>query len=178
MHKTYLIALFGLTLCIPVPGLTQESREEKIQEFEAMFSQPGHTEEDLYQADRLLVTATGSLKPVHLAPSVASVITAEDIERMGATTLDEGTGDSARPACGSIRSHLGGEEVESAIRFFRKHSKIAPFVISKDSLSTIAEKEGDRHLIPGFGSRFGGIDPFPQQLVSLLGSLPAGGEVL
>lgn len=33
--------------------------------------------------------ATGTTKPVRLAPSVATVITAEDIERVGATTLDE-----------------------------------------------------------------------------------------
>ncbi|MCI5122129.1 MAG: Plug domain-containing protein, partial [Candidatus Electrothrix sp. AUS4] len=53
-----------------------------------MFDQ-GPQEEDVYRTDRLLLTATGSLKPVHLAPSVASVITAEDIEKLGATTLDE-----------------------------------------------------------------------------------------
>jgi iron complex outermembrane receptor protein len=33
--------------------------------------------------------ATGSNKPLKLAPAIASVITAEDIERMGATSLDE-----------------------------------------------------------------------------------------
>ena len=33
--------------------------------------------------------ATGDKKPIHLAPSVASVITAEDIKAMGATTLEE-----------------------------------------------------------------------------------------
>ncbi|WLE98234.1 MAG: TonB-dependent receptor [Candidatus Electrothrix communis] len=62
--------------------------EEDIQKFEEMFGQ-GPQEEDVYRTDRLLLTATGSLKPVHLAPSVASVITAEDIEKLGATTLDE-----------------------------------------------------------------------------------------
>jgi|GEM_PF-6320481 len=49
----------------------------------------GPQEQDFYRTDRLLVTATGSQKPMHLAPSVASVITADDIEKMGATTLDE-----------------------------------------------------------------------------------------
>ena len=33
--------------------------------------------------------ATGTPKPLKLAPSVATVITAQDIEDMGATTLDE-----------------------------------------------------------------------------------------
>jgi outer membrane receptor for ferrienterochelin and colicins len=36
-----------------------------------------------------LVTATGTPKSVRTAPAVASVITARDIEEMGATTLDE-----------------------------------------------------------------------------------------
>ncbi|MCI5164714.1 MAG: TonB-dependent receptor [Candidatus Electrothrix sp. GM3_4] len=62
--------------------------EEDIQAFEEMFGQ-GPQEEDVYRTDRLLLSATGSLKPVHLAPSVASVITAENIEKLGATTLDE-----------------------------------------------------------------------------------------
>ncbi len=64
------------------------SESGDVAEFSAMFG-ADLQEEDVYRADRLLVTATGSLKPVHLAPSVASVITAEDIEAMGATTLDE-----------------------------------------------------------------------------------------
>ena len=66
----------------PSPG-TGEKKS-----FEEMFGS-GPQEEDVYRTDRLLLTATGSLKPVHLAPSVASVITAEDIKGMGATTLDE-----------------------------------------------------------------------------------------
>ncbi|MCI5125260.1 MAG: TonB-dependent receptor [Candidatus Electrothrix sp. AR5] len=61
--------------------------EEEIGIFGEVFKGPG--EVDFYRTDRLLLTATGSLKPVHLAPSVASVITAEDIEKIGATTLDE-----------------------------------------------------------------------------------------
>ncbi len=61
---------------------------EDIHAFEKMFGK-GPQEEDVYRTDRLLLTATGSLKPVHLAPSVASVITAEDIEKLGATTLNE-----------------------------------------------------------------------------------------
>jgi len=62
--------------------------EEEGKAFDAMFGR-GPQEVDVYRNDRLLVTATGSQKPVHLAPSVASVITADDIEKMGATTLDE-----------------------------------------------------------------------------------------
>lgn len=52
-----------------------------------MFPEGAPSEADVYRTDQLLITATGSEKPLHLAPSVASVITAEDIERIGATTL-------------------------------------------------------------------------------------------
>jgi len=62
--------------------------EEEAKAFQQMFGK-GPQEEDVYRTDRLLLTATGSLKPVHLAPSVASVITAEDIKAIGAKTLDE-----------------------------------------------------------------------------------------
>jgi len=51
-----------------------------------------NAEEDLakmYYSDALISIATGTQKPIHLAPAVASVITAKDIQNMGATTLDE-----------------------------------------------------------------------------------------
>jgi iron complex outermembrane receptor protein len=43
----------------------------------------------MYDSDALISIATGTQKPIHLAPAVASVITAKDIQNMGATTLDE-----------------------------------------------------------------------------------------
>jgi len=49
-------------------------------------------EEDLmllYADEEMISIATGTSKPIHLAPSVASVITAKDIKAMGARTLDE-----------------------------------------------------------------------------------------
>ncbi|MBU1640032.1 MAG: TonB-dependent receptor [Proteobacteria bacterium] len=79
-------ALF-LGLMPMVAGAETLTSEEKAA-FKEMFG-PGPQEEDVYRTDRLLLTATGSLKPVYLAPSVATVITAEDIEKIGATTLDE-----------------------------------------------------------------------------------------
>lgn len=62
--------------------------KEEIATFEKIFG-AGLQEEDVYRTDQLLLTATGSLKPLHKAPSVASVITKEDIEKMGATSLRE-----------------------------------------------------------------------------------------
>jgi len=64
------------------------TEEQKLEQVKSYFESE-YQEEDYFHTDRLLLTATGSLKPVHLAPSVATVITAEDIEIMGAATLDE-----------------------------------------------------------------------------------------
>lgn len=61
--------------------------EQDLQKARELFGGP--SEEDFYRTDQMLVSATGSAKPVFLAPSVASVISKEDIEAMGATTLDE-----------------------------------------------------------------------------------------
>ena len=66
-------------------SLTDEQKLEQVKEY---FKSP-YQEEDYFRTDRLLITATGSLKPVFKAPSIATVITAEDIEKIGATTLDE-----------------------------------------------------------------------------------------
>jgi outer membrane receptor for ferrienterochelin and colicin len=44
---------------------------------------------DLYGDEEFVSIATGSKKPITKAPAVASVITAEDIRAMGATTLDQ-----------------------------------------------------------------------------------------
>jgi len=43
----------------------------------------------LYEDEEMISIATGTEKPIHLAPSVASVITARDIKASGARTLDE-----------------------------------------------------------------------------------------
>lgn len=43
----------------------------------------------LYEEEEFVMIATATNKPLHLAPSVASVITAKDIANLGATSLDE-----------------------------------------------------------------------------------------
>lgn len=72
------------------PDATIKSSEDqqKLEAIKKMFDSP-YAEEDYYRTDRLLVTATGSQLPIHKAPAVASIITAEDIEKMGATSLDD-----------------------------------------------------------------------------------------
>lgn len=64
------------------------TEQQKMEEVKGYFESE-YQEEDYFRTDRLLLTATGSLKPVHKAPSVASVITTEDIERLGARNLGE-----------------------------------------------------------------------------------------
>ncbi|MEW6221096.1 MAG: TonB-dependent receptor [Thermodesulfobacteriota bacterium] len=78
----------ALLLAAASQGLAAETDAERLKEVEKYFDTP-YPEEMYYRTDRLLLTATGSLLPVRKAPSVASVITKEDIEEMGATTLDE-----------------------------------------------------------------------------------------
>lgn len=91
-RKRLTTAITLVFLASPSLALTEETSVADIpkpaKSFKEMFGS-GPQEEDVYRVDRLLLTATGSQKPVHLAPSVASVITAEDIESMGATTLNE-----------------------------------------------------------------------------------------
>ncbi len=89
MKKKYLALLTALIFLTPATLQAMTEDQEDIKAFEQMFPADEPTEEDFYKQDRLLLTATGSLKPVRLAPSVASVITKEDIEEMGLTTLDE-----------------------------------------------------------------------------------------
>jgi len=43
----------------------------------------------LYEDEEMISIATGTAKPIHLAPSVASVITAKEIKASGSRTLDE-----------------------------------------------------------------------------------------
>lgn len=88
MTAAALLCLSCATAATATDSPPASTGKGEAEAFEEMFGQ-GPQEEDVYRTDRLLLTATGSLKPVHLAPSVASVITAEDIKGLGATTLDE-----------------------------------------------------------------------------------------
>jgi len=75
--------------------------------------------------------------------------------------------------------HLGGEEVTEAMRFFRTHRKNAPALVAAELLdNTVPPSEGDHHLAPGFGCRFGGIDPMPGKIARFLGGLPASGDTI
>ncbi len=62
-----------------------------------------------YQDEEMISIATGTYKPLHLAPSVASVITAKDIKAMGARTLSD------------VLEHVPGLHVSTS---FNRHNKI------------------------------------------------------
>lgn len=48
--------------------------------------------EDIYGEDDLISIASGMIEPIHRAPSVASVISREQIDQIGAVTLEEALG--------------------------------------------------------------------------------------
>lgn len=76
MPKTRVTLLVAASLCVSVV---------QAEQFAAV-------EEDLmllYEDEEIVRIATGTAKPIHLAPSVASVITARDIEISGVRSLDE-----------------------------------------------------------------------------------------
>ena len=75
-------------------------------------------------------------------------------------------------------AHLGGEEVVAAMRFLQNHLNADPGDVAADLLKTPRPSEGDWHIAPGFGSRFGSIDPFPRQIAEMLADLPGSGEVI
>ncbi len=76
-------------------------------------------------------------------------------------------------------SYLGGEEVEQAMRFLRKNQHGEPGPLAAELLRSAARPaEGDWHIAPGFGSRFGSIDPFPQLIAAEYARLPASGRAL
>jgi citrate synthase len=76
-------------------------------------------------------------------------------------------------------SYLGSDEVESSMRFIKKHTRKEPFGVAETLLSNTAiPEEGDCHPVAGFGSRFSGIDEFPKKIADHLLSLEGAGKNL
>lgn len=73
-------------------------------------------------------------------------------------------------------SHLGGEEVVLAMKYLRRNRDNDPRALAQKLLGEPRASSGDCHLIPGVGSRFGGIDPIPRQLAALIAKMEARGE--
>lgn len=66
-------------------------------------------------------------------------------------------------------THLGGGEVEPAMRFLRKHARRpAEQAVEELLQKSTRPDEGDWHIAPGFGSRFGSIDIMPCKMAESL----------
>ncbi|MCU7842410.1 MAG: TonB-dependent receptor [Candidatus Thiodiazotropha sp. (ex Monitilora ramsayi)] len=87
IHRLSMILALAVSVSLPASADDPLISDQQMKEAERLFSGP--SEEDYYRTDAILTSATGSAKPVFLAPSVASVITKEEIEAIGAATLDE-----------------------------------------------------------------------------------------
>lgn len=73
--KTLLCAFIGLT---PFAAMAEDP-----------FAEMGLSLEDLYGDEEFVSIATGTRKPVYKAPSVATVITADEIKKMGANNVHQ-----------------------------------------------------------------------------------------
>ena len=77
--------------------------------------------------------------------------------------------------------HLGAGEVEPAMRFLNKAKRRAPEAVAEELLAALNEvsAEGvDRHPAPGFGNRFGSVDPQAARLAGQLLELAGPGSAL
>lgn len=74
--------------------------------------------------------------------------------------------------------HLGSSEVMAAMRFLTDHIQRSPSEVASQYLNESRPDRGDFHPIPGFGSRFGGIDPMPQRMAAQLRTMPGSGAAM
>jgi citrate synthase len=76
-------------------------------------------------------------------------------------------------------SHSGAGSIEEGIRFFRNQIKTEPKVVAHKIIAEMnPPTEGDWHPVPGFGSRFGGVDPISFQIAERLRDLSGIGKAL
>lgn len=75
--------------------------------------------------------------------------------------------------------HLGGAEVSAAMRFLRAQLRQDPKQVLAGLLPDQGPPpDGDWHIAPGFGSRYGGRDPLSGELAGRLAGLPGAGGCL
>lgn len=76
-------------------------------------------------------------------------------------------------------AHLGGEEVEAAMRFIRQEKRQAPSLVAERLFKQVTPPtEGDFHIAPGFGQRFAAIDTISHKFAKLLLGLDGAGKAL
>lgn len=75
-------------------------------------------------------------------------------------------------------SYLGGNEVSQAMRFLNKSARKDPREVIEDLLSKHKRTdEGDWHIAPGFGTRFGTVDVLPMRLATVIAQMPGTGNI-
>ncbi len=76
-------------------------------------------------------------------------------------------------------AHLGAWEVRAAMRWLRAHLREAPdATAARLAAAAVRPVEGDAHLVPGFGTRYGGVDPLPARVLARLAAMAGAGEAL
>lgn len=76
-------------------------------------------------------------------------------------------------------THLGGSEVCNSMRFLNKNNQKDPEdVVSSLINNSMPPNNGDVHIAPGFGTRFGSIDSVPRNLAHKLTTLPSSSRSL
>jgi len=76
-------------------------------------------------------------------------------------------------------SHLGAAEVGESMIFLRKNIRNDPKKCAEELISASKPpSDGDWHIAPGFGKRFGGLDPMPAKNARFLNSLAGAGKAL
>lgn len=62
-------------------------------------------------------------------------------------------------------THLGAGEIEASMRFLRKNLRKPPRQVVDELLAhSLCPAEGDWHIAPGFGSRYGSVDLLPNEM--------------
>ncbi len=76
--------------------------------------------------------------------------------------------------------YMGGGEIESAMRFFRKQQNVNVEHFLVETLANVSEKtpENIAQFFPGFGVRNGGIEVMATDIANYLASLTAAGKAL
>ena len=99
-----------------------------------------------------MVTAVSRTEPVHLLPISLAILGG---------------------------AHLGAGEVVEAMSFLHSHGGKSPEETARVVLSQNERPiEGDWHPVPGFGSRFGGIDLMASRMAAHLLAMPGAGQSL
>jgi iron complex outermembrane receptor protein len=134
------IAVLLLISLIISPVKTNAKTEQDssdVEAFQEMFGQK-EEEENVYRAERLLVSATKHIIDVAQAPAIASVVTAEEMRLMGARNLLDVL--ATIPGIGITRGHYSVYQVEIRGLKTTRQNKIKLMI---DGHSIVSPTTGD-----------------------------------